>query len=263
VMKQQRLHQAEVQVNRTVGWQQQLERVISTAQAVLSQHAMGIIRQASEDSRLATQAATEKLLNLATAKMASVTEEQCGLLRHSITQLQQQGEGELDATVADAYSNSSAGPIQVVLTLAKQQLELVSDPIYEENELKKRLAHVGDELAHRQVNVLKHAIKAAISGMQDKVSAFVTMAVEGYRTQLESVSAAQVLESKATLERLQQAQVPTPAEAGTAAADAAVAEVEQEVQDDLKNDPDEQERKLTEAVLAASREQIPDARMQV
>jgi hypothetical protein len=308
IMKQQRLHRAQLKLNTTLGWQQQLHHLVDSSHARLNERALASVRAASADTRLTLQAATEQLSKQAAEEMAAISQEQTGRLNHSITALQQHGHADLEATVA-AASGAYVGPsavlqelgqsaessargranadfapaaadlapppaegapaapaeaaadlapatggessaVQVVLALAKRHLDLAIDPVHEENELRRVLADVGTELVNRQVILLGHALKAALSGMKDKVSAAITMAVEGNRAQLESAVASEVLQSKAAVDALQQEPEASPAEAAAAAAAAVESEVEGQVQQDLLSDPEEVQRKMEEQVLA-------------
>jgi len=310
IMKQQRLHRAQLKLNTTLGWQQQLHHLVDSSRARLNERALASVRAASADTRLTLQAATEQLSKQAAEEMAAISQEQNGRLNHSITALQQHGHADLEATVA-AASGAYVGPsavdqelgqsaessargrakadfapaaadlappaaegappaaaeapaaaaeasatgeessaVQVVLALAKRHLDLAIDPVHEENELRRVLANVGTELVNRQVILLGHALKAALSGMKDKVSAAITMAVEGNRARLESAVASEVLQSKAAVDALQQEPEASPAEAAAAAAAAVESEVEGQVQQDLLSDPEEVQRKMEEQVLA-------------
>jgi len=310
-MKQQRLHRAQLKLNTTLGWQQQLHHLVDSSRARLNERALASVRAASADTRLTLQAATEQLSKQAAEEMAAISQEQTGRLNHSITALQQHGHADLEATVAaasGAYVQPSAvyqelgqsaessargrakadfapaaadlapppaegaaaaaaaeapaaaaeasatgeesSAVQVLLAIAKRHLDLAIDPVHEENELRRVLADVGTELVNRQVILLGHALKAALSGMKDKVSAAITMAVEGNRAQLESAVASEVLQSKAAVDALQQEPEASPAEAAAAAAAAVESEVEGQVQQDLLSDPEEVQRKMEEQVLA-------------
>ena len=158
---------------------------------------------------------------------------------------------EAEADEAPATGEESSA-VQVVLALAKRQLDLAIDPVHEESELRRVLADVGTELVNRQMILLGHTLKAALSGMKDKVSAAITMAVEGNRARLESIVASEVLESKAAVDALQQEPEASPAEAAAAAAAAVESEVEGQVQQDLLSDPEEVQRKVSCAYALVS-----------